>query len=280
MATLVLGEFADFSSLYASYPSNTGSGDLFDLPAYTRAYCHAEQAWCQRSSNGKHWDYPGSSRYGRNVSGVAKYPGPVGLAAVTTSVGVSSGITRGLVNALPGGKAGTITHIAFSSGGTGSAATGSDQFDIRAYICGPDGNPLAGVAPLKQWHYAAGGAGVSNFSLVGIGAGTLSHELELHDGSGNAQTWDSPPIIALMFANGLTGGTLPTFYVPALTGTVADGSYRSVSSGTTLTDATADRTTGYAWAQTYAAGDVTPWGNISVDQNTNLGVAFYTRLTA
>lgn len=245
----------NFATLYAAYPSF--SSQLLALPISTRVWCESEGCFVHPSADGKHWDYELGGT--GPVLATAAWAGPYGISGATTQNNLSANNARGLIYRMNNYKARSINRLNFKTNGAAVTPGGTDAFDIRLYILGPDFAPLA-VAPLYVWKYnAAGSGGAGTFSLTGVIAGAgLVQAFDL-PGSVTASV---PPIFVLSWIHGYTPVTMVTIYAPSLTGSQFDTFPQVLSGSDPNTSTGFDRGPAWTWAETFSAGSAPVWGSV------------------
>lgn len=261
-----------FLTLYTAFPSF--SARLLALSQTTRVWVEDAACFVHPSANGKHWDYElGGS--GPSLTGVAaKWSGPLGIITNTTSTSISASNFRGLVYRMPSYRARDVTRISFTTNGATVTPGGTDAFDLRVYLLGPDFTPLA-IAPLYVWKYNAAGSGGAGAVSLNIGAGLGNTVFDL-PGSATANL---PGLFVLGMIHGYTPATMPAIYVPSLAGSVMDLFPRALSGSDPTATANGDRTPAWQWAEAFSAGAATVWGSVgSPDMTTNLCPAFNLKL--
>lgn len=260
--------FADFATLYAKYPSLSVALAL--LPQGTRVWLLKEKCYVSPSADGKHWDYELGATGPRSPAG--RWKGPMGINGVTFQTNLLANVSRGLVYRLDNYQSRTINRLGFKTNGATVTPGGTDAFDLRLFVCGPDHMPLA-AAPIYVWKYnAAGSGGAGTFALASITAGAGLPWLFDLPGSITASL---PPIFLLTWIHSFTAGTLPAIYCPSLTGSNMDTFPQSMTAGDIVANAGFDRGPAWTWAETHTPGAAPVFGTVgSPDQAGNLAPIF------
>jgi hypothetical protein len=264
-----------FLTLHTAYPSL--GLRLAALPATTRVWVKDAACFVHPSANGKFWDYElGGTGPNLTVNSAARWIVPLGFQSGTTSTAVSANNFRGLTYRMPNHKARDVTRLSFQTNGATSGTGGTDAFDLRVYLLGPDYKPLA-IAPIHVWKYnAAGTGGAGALSLViGGGLGTTAFDLPA------SITANLPGLFVLGMIHAFVPTTMPALYVPSLTGMSGDLYPRALTGSDPSASANYDRTPAWQWAETFSAGAATVWGSTgSPDMTTNLCPSFNMKLAA
>lgn len=265
---LRLPPFADFATLYAKFPSFSLA--LAGLSVDTRVWLRKEKCYVSPSADGKHWDYELGATGPQSPTG--RWKGPFGISGDTNQNNLVANVARGLVYRMDNYKAKTLSRLGFKTNGATSGTGGTDAFDIRLYLVGPDFMPLS-IAPLYVWKYNAGGSGgAGTFALASIGAGAGLPWLFDLPGSVTASV---PCMFMLNWIHSFVPTTLPSIYCPSLTGSNMDVYPQSMSAGDIGTNAGFDRGPAWTWAETHTPGAAPVFGSVgSPDQAANLAPIF------
>lgn len=264
-----------FLTLHSAFPSLGAA--LAALSTTTRVWVEDAGCFVHPSSNGKFWDYElGGTGPNMTVNTVPKWVVPLGFQNGTTSTAVTLNTFRGLIYRMPNYKARDATRLSFQTNGATSGSGGTDEFDLRVYLIGPDFKPLA-LAPIHVWKYNAagtGGAGARSL-VIGAGLGTTAFDLP------GSITANLPGLFVLGMIHAFNPTTMPALYVPSLTGMSGDIYPRALTGSDPSASANYDRTPAWQWTETFSAGATTVWGSTGTpEMNTNLCPSFNIKLAA
>jgi hypothetical protein len=248
MHTLFLADAPTYAALIAAYPENGAA--LAALPAGTRVYVEDMQCEVRRSANGKFWlpAHPVTGPVPISPANQVALYGPAGATTLSTSTNQTRTLVRPTYYRMPGNRPAVLKGFQVYLATAGVVGGTTSGFDVRLYLCNPDGSPRVGEAPLYVWSYNAAGSGTG---AIGIGTGTPGAA----DFTAGAGTWfelalpggnrDVPPQFWLATRHDYT--TTP----PALTVTNQNSYLQDMMPFITPSDGTStiNRGQGYSWSE-------------------------------